>query len=953
MNIQQNNSATPMNDGYLDRASFLSLMRTGIHCKEYRFTRQIALQWLASFPGDLQASQIYAQALMGESRIGEACKILKGLCQADPENEEAVQLLLFIEQSPISLSTSAIDKQKGAQSSSTDSISTLQNWLTALNGKNWQSMGSPATASKDYPGWGEQIYNIRKNVAANEIGEAEQQILGLLNLETSSPLIALAHLKLMQVNHAAPLAARRSLADYYHRRWPDCLACTIYLASWLIQEGAVERGVALLHQAAARDISGEIADRVLGTGHPYKSLWPDNPAIAMEYSIPASVAAFLGLNRLPEGESAQPDPTLMNDQALIITSQVLEELASVDPKPSESQKELEWVFSAGVIAAKAINEENGEHAESNLESKTLDEDVLRFSIELDRMAVELNQPPASQYDGRFPVYVIFSVHGNLIELYGEENTARLESEMTALAQVVSTRLSTVGNKRSGQGRWNSIVFLPDNPINVKSLGIEPVKNVDPWSLKLALADLDGALRKKGEMIGAVLIAGGPEIVPFHKLPNPVNDPDEEVDSDNPYTTRDENYFIPEWSIGRLPGGSSKDPALLLGSLQQIRQRYMAEPKSLARPNRWLAWITSWFQPSKKSIRKGFGATAAVWRQASFQVYRPVGDIKSVIVSPPYSVNGSNGNGRSSSGLPFARLGYFNLHGLADAAEWYGQKDPGENGDGPDYPIALRPADIRDLGEKIPLIVFSEACYGAHIRGKSIDQALALQFIKSGAQIVVGSTTMSYGAINTPLIAADLLGYNFWKGLLDGLPAGEALQRAKIQLASEMHQRQGYLDGEDQKTLIAFVLYGDPLTQISSDIYVNKHIRRLTIPTLHIKTVCDRTEEAQQLENMPAEVVAHIKQFVSSYLPGMSDAHVTYAVERTVCQNNGHSCPTGQLKNISQTKSKETDQGISGQRVVVLSKMLEKVTPAGRHVHPQYARLTLDSNGKLTKVVVSR
>ena len=78
MNIQQNNSASPMNDGYLDRASFLSLMRTGIHCKEYRFTRQIALQWLASFPGDLQASQIYAQALTGESRIGEACKILKG-----------------------------------------------------------------------------------------------------------------------------------------------------------------------------------------------------------------------------------------------------------------------------------------------------------------------------------------------------------------------------------------------------------------------------------------------------------------------------------------------------------------------------------------------------------------------------------------------------------------------------------------------------------------------------------------------------------------------------------------------------------------------------------------------------------------------------------------------------------------------------------------------------------
>ena len=52
-----------------------------------------------------------------------------------------------------------------------------------------------------------------------------------------------------------------------------------------------------------------------------------------------------------------------------------------------------------------------------------------------------------------------------------------------------------------------------------------------------------ALAKHGEMIGALLIVGGPDIIPFHNLPNPVDDLDMEVPSDNPYGTRDENYFI--------------------------------------------------------------------------------------------------------------------------------------------------------------------------------------------------------------------------------------------------------------------------------------------------------------------------------------------------------------------------------------------------------------------------
>jgi len=89
------------------------------------------------------------------------------------------------------------------------------------------------------------------------------------------------------------------------------------------------------------------------------------------------------------------------------------------------------------------------------------------------------------------------------------------------------------------------MMLADDPSSMANFGLKPTLSEDPWALKLALVDLDKALAQKGLMIGALLIVGGPDVVPHHKLPNPVADIDTEVPSDNPYGTIDENYFIPE------------------------------------------------------------------------------------------------------------------------------------------------------------------------------------------------------------------------------------------------------------------------------------------------------------------------------------------------------------------------------------------------------------------------
>jgi len=292
------------------------------------------------------------------------------------------------------------------------------------------------------------------------------------------------------------------------------------------------------------------------------------------------------------------------------------------------------------------------------------------------------------------------------------------------------------------------------------------------------------------------------------------------------------------------------------------------------------------------------------------------------------------------------LGYFNLHGLPDADEWYGQRDPNEPGEETDFPMALRPEDIgRSNGHpgNVPEVVFSEACFGANIFSRPVDQAMSLKFLSAGSRAFVGSTATSYGSISTPLIAADLLGRAFWLLLREGHPAGESLRRAKISLAREMHRRQGYLDGEDQKTLISFVCYGDPLAQTDENRLGPKSVLRPTSMPAPVSTVCDKSDPSPSPEPVPEEVMSQVKRVVAQYLPGMKGANLVYTHEHAGCTSHDHACPTAQMG----AKSIPTHQ--PDRQVVTLSKQIQQ----NSHLHRQFARLTLDSEGKLVKLVVSR
>jgi len=343
---------------------------------------------------------------------------------------------------------------------------------------------------------------------------------------------------------------------------------------------------------------------------------------------------------------------------------------------------------------------------------------------------------------------------------------------------------------------------------VDKYNLKAIDTVDPWKVKLSLADLDKSLAKRGQMIGALLIVGGDDIIPFHKLPNPTDDTDTEVLSDNPYTTRDTNYFVPEWQTGRLPGEQGPDAGLLLKQLRQCTRYHVLQVKKFP----WASLAKE--QVKSKSLAdqlltigtrrsRNYGVTAAIWRRSSLAAFRPIGEGKDLFVCP--SVKPTSIDKKKLLTSPMA---YYNLHGIIDGADWYGQKDPAEKKQSEDFPIALSPSDLKN--SQSPKIIFTEACYGGHTLAKTEEGSLSLKFLSQGTMGLVCSTGISYGSITSPLIGADLLGNLFWKYLKEGYSTGESLMKAKIDLVHEMNRRQGFLDGEDQKTLISFVLYGDPL-----------------------------------------------------------------------------------------------------------------------------------------------
>ena len=732
---------------------------------------------------------------------------------------------------------------------------------------------------KRLPVWAEPLSRIRKLLADDNSIQAAELLPALLGANSDSSLAGVTHLEILLQDPETPDLALRQLAEHYYKKHPDCLVPLLVLADSLIKGGLSDRGVNMLHKAASLDITGQIVKRLWGVDHSYHNLWPENLQTFLDIRVPASVASALGWNQLSPG----PD---------------LDEID--DAKNFQSFSEVR-----------------------SSKSTQVPETLLHIEDDLD-LTGDIGPKRA---DGKHPMYVVFSTRKGLNNIYGPETTAIIIEEMKKTTFAVRLKPG-----------WGAVMVLADDPSSMANFGLKPTLADDPWALKLSLVDLDRVMQTKGLMIGALLIVGGPDVVPYHKLPNPVADIDTDVPSDNPYGTIDENYFIPEWPVGRLPGGAGNDPGLLLNLLRHISEHHMGKKenhKSLW--ERFLAWLRNLFSGAVRKKNQSFGYVAEAWKDASRDVFRSLQDYGEMVTSPPYGKD-------TEIPVPITRYGYFNLHGVEDSPEWFGQKDFTNGSAGPDYPIALRPRDINAYDDA-PLFVFSEACYGAHLNGREIDDSISLKYLSRGSHAVIGSSVTAYGSVSAPLIAADLLADHYWKYIKQGLASGIALQKAKIELAREMNSRQGYLDGEDQKTLISFVHFGDPLanpqTAERKEVLPLEATRE--IPA-EVKTVCDRSNLTTDI---PSATLMHVKHVVKRYLPGMEDADMTLSTEKGECSGDDHQCATAKFGR------KDAREHIAQRHVVTLSKKFEIPKHTGKTIHRHYARMTFNKSGKMVKLAVSR
>lgn len=870
------------------RNYLLRILDAGLLTEEYNFVRQTALTWLSSFPGDLPVRRYQSEAMISSGLTRQALPILQHLARVDPEDIEARYLL-----------------QKAYEKMGLQDDEINQNCILAIEG----IQDIDVVEQDSETSWGHTLATIRHKLIHEDIDTAHQKIQQLLGLASHAPLSGITHLKILKAQKNTPWQSIRKLAEHYHKQWPDCLQFSLILAEILMNSSNSVQAVNLLHTAASKDVSGQVATRLWGKDHPYQSLWPESINAYINSQIPSSIAVKLGWNLLPLPQGKTDEeirPELKDNESQ--NKPTKQEVFGLNQTGQGDEKETGRIsLVRNIFSRKNLKPE---------ELTTIDSEAIA-----DRQRKKSNNA-----DGLFPVYVIFTTKKGLQKKYGIETTAIIDEAMRDLIKALRTRLD-----------WGSILVYADDPNSMAQYGLKPAPEDDPWKLKLSILDIDDSLAQRGARIGSILIVGDSQVVPFHNLPNPTDDSDAQVPSDNPYGTRDENYFIPEWPVGRLPGGSGRDPGLLLSTLRAMTEYHttLSEQPAIS-ILAFILWLIQLIFKKEKSSGKNFGYSAEVWKEISSSIFKTIGNPRTMITSPP------NEPDRSKM-LPNSKLGYFNLHGIADSAEWFGQRDPKKSNDGPEYPIALHPKDIVN-GGRAPKVVFSEACYGANIQNKSVDEAIALKFLASGCQAVIGSTVVSYGSVNPPLNAADLLGKAFWENFKEGMTVGEALRRAKITLTSEMHERQGYLDGEDQKTLISFVLYGDPLYQEKFDgkLKHQKIYKRAdTLPEM--KTVCDRVETPGTSDPISREMVGKIKAIVEQYLPGMRDAHISLSHEHTECCCDGHVCPTSQLGIKYKINNDPKRQ------VVTLSKQ----TVRSKYVHKTFAKVTLDNEGNMVKLAVSR
>jgi hypothetical protein len=359
--------------------------------------------------------------------------------------------------------------------------------------------------------------------------------------------------------------------------------------------------------------------------------------------------------------------------------------------------------------------------------------------------------------------LIITSKDKLKNKYGQSGFSQIEAKMAEYMQALD-----------GKGISAKLVYV-DDASSLFPYGLSSVNSDSPAKIKELIDNLDKKLNPR-----YFLILGGHSIIPFHSLPNPAGgDGDTMVYSDNPYASGDSDYLIPQRALGRLPDAASNELSFFISVLEAATSRV------------------------RNAKKYSFGLSAIVWNEASQAVFVPIKNVEELKSSPPI-----NHGDVFLEWLNKKGYFYFNLHGGEDSANWYGQE-------GNSYPVAFTPENIREADVE-NAVVCCEACYGANIVDKEVNDAISLKFLDRKAACFIGSTKIAYGPSEPPSTEADLLVLKFYERIKEGLTFGEAFLKAKQDFARESIAARNRLDRTEEKTLIEFVMFADPSSKMEEE-----------------------------------------------------------------------------------------------------------------------------------------
>ena len=518
-----------------------------------------------------------------------------------------------------------------------------------------------------------------------------------------------------------------------------------------------------------------------------------------------------------------------------------------------------------------------------------------------------------------------SCRGPLVARYGFEGFQRLER-----------RLQTVARELAFTGTRLVVVFV-DDPGSMAQHELSPVWSTDPTEIKRAIDDLDRVVSRDGKGVDGILIIGGDDIVPFFHLPNPADDDDSFVLSDSPYAIASGgSVYAPEIPVGRLPDGAGDNPNLLLrqiDTLFEVRRKPLVTDSGPRIIQAGLAALGAFGLGNAGSL--AFGCSAAAWETVAGVAFEPIAPASHVRASPPTTADVFN-----PQLLAGRRFLYFSLHGVQESAVWYGQGFDEQSDDGAIFPLALTPDQLSEVYLGAP-VIFAQVSFAGHILAKSASNSFALRFLNEGAASFVGPTGLCYGRTEPPLAGADLLSHFFWKNLRDGDRVGVALQRAKRQYVRDVLESQGYLDGDDQKTLLQFVLYGDPLMPVfRPDQDADDELDASSLgPSV---LICNRTGQGSAVGSTSPRFLRKAMEHLVQVCPEVSGGTIRVRRRGLCCGLCDHPAHQG------------TGGAASPERpgIVVVTARRELSTLDGANL-VKIGRITLDEDGGLLKFVVSR